>query len=76
MCVYVCGGDFNQGIKYNHCISKKIKSWFVSMISECSMVFQNCNEYHGDKICYIVIYDGVLCNIGILCWNMICVRLQ
>ena len=29
------------------------------------------NKYHGDEICYIVIYYGVLCNISILCWSMI-----
>ena len=33
------------------------------------------NQY-GGEICYIVIYYGVLCNIGILGWNMICIRLQ
>ena len=39
------------------------------------MIGQNRNKYHGGEICYIVIYYGELCNIGILCWNMICVRL-
>ena len=29
------------------------------------MVPQDRNKYHGDKICYIVIYYGVLCDIGI-----------
>ena len=33
------------------------------------MECQNHNKYHGDEICYIVIYYGVLCNISILCWN-------
>ena len=33
-------------------------------------------KYRGDETCYIVIYNGVLCNIKILCWNMVCVRLQ
>ena len=32
-----------------------------------------CNKYHGDETCNIVIYYGVLTNIGILCWNMFCV---
>ena len=40
------------------------------------MVGQNRNKYSGDEKCYIVIYYGVLRNISILYWNMICVRLQ
>ena len=28
------------------------------------MVDQNLDKYHGDGTCYIVIYYGVLCNIG------------
>ena len=35
------------------------------------MVGQNHNEYDGGGIYYIVIYNGILYNIGILCWDVI-----
>ena len=62
MCV--CG-DFNLRTKYHYSISKKFS--FVTIIGECNMVGQNLNKYHGDEICYIVIYSGVFGNISILC---------
>ena len=35
------------------------------------MVGQNHSKYRGGGICYIVIYYGILYNIGILCWDEI-----
>ena len=35
------------------------------------MVGQNHNKYHGGGICCIVIYYGILYNIGILRWDEI-----
>ena len=67
---------FTKEKKYHHhCITKKIKFWFVSIIDE-DYGGSDHNKYRGDETCFIIIYNGVLCYISILCWNMICVRLQ
>ena len=61
---------------HHHCITKKIKFCFVSIIDEGVWWGQNCNKYCGDETCYIIIYYEISCNINILCSNKISVRLQ
>ena len=59
-CVCACADDVNKGTKYYHCIKKKIKFWFVSIIDEGVCWVRTQKKCRGDKTCYIVIYFVVI----------------
>ena len=72
-CVCVCGDDFNSVTKYhNHC---QIKFSIVSIIDE-GVWWVRIEINIVAMRHYFVIYYVVLCNVSILCRNMIWFRLQ